>query len=110
MAEAKYISQDKLGKWLDELSQQMRVLAPVQEGEAVVFRPYEAGTEIRLEGQPTLPPKEAVFPASEELFAYTYRKDPEDPARTDVEIGPRTTSKDTGFRGKALRVQRVCHL
>ena len=95
MAEAKYISQDKLGKWLDELSQQMQVLAPVQEGEAVVFRPYQTGTEIRLEGQPTLPPKEAVFPASEELFAYTYRKNPEDAAQTDVEIGPRTQPQKT---------------
>jgi sulfhydrogenase subunit beta (sulfur reductase) len=88
MAEAKYLHQDKLSAWLDGLTEQMRVLAPVKQGDAVVFAAYEPGKAMELHGQATAPPKSVVFPASEELLRYTYQKSPEQPGLVDVELLP----------------------
>jgi len=86
MGEMKFLSADKLTQWLEELSRTSTVLAPTQEDDAVVFRPYDPDRELRLERQPTMPPKEALFPGSETLLQYQYRKDPENPGKQTVEV------------------------
>ena len=84
MAEAKFIANDKLTAWLDELSATMRVLAPARQGDAVVFVPYAQGQTLELGREATAPPKSTVFPASEDLLRYDYRKNPEDLGQVDV--------------------------
>lgn len=88
MAEAKYLHHDKLSAWLQELSGRMRVLAPVGQGDAVVFAPFAPDVRLELDKQATTPPKGVVFPASEELLRYDYRKNPEQPGQVDVELLP----------------------
>lgn len=88
MAEAKYLHHDKLSAWLLELSGKMRVLAPVKQGDAVVYAPYASGVHMELDKQATTPPKGVVFPAGEELLRYDFRKDPEQPGQVDVELLP----------------------
>jgi sulfhydrogenase subunit beta (sulfur reductase) len=95
MAEAKFISNDKLTAWLDELSGQMRVLAPTRQGDAVVFAPYASGHSVELAREATAPPKQAVFPASEELLRYDYRKNPENLGQVEVELLPTITPEPT---------------
>ncbi|SMP40291.1 4Fe-4S dicluster containing protein [Desulfonatronum zhilinae] len=95
MAEAKFIANDKLTAWLDELSATMRVLAPARQGDAVVFVPYVAGQNVELGQEATAPPKSTVFPASEDLLRYDYRKNPDDLGQVDVELFPTITPEPT---------------
>ncbi|SDB14065.1 4Fe-4S dicluster domain-containing protein [Desulfonatronum thiosulfatophilum] len=95
MAEAKFIANDKLTAWLDELSGRMRVLAPTRQGDAVVFAPYAPGQQVELDAEATAPPKSAVFPASEELLRYDYRKDPENLGQVEVELLPTISPEPT---------------
>ncbi|GAB6060317.1 4Fe-4S dicluster domain-containing protein [Desulfonatronum parangueonense] len=95
MAEAKFIANDKLTAWLDDLSGQMRVLAPTRQGDAVVFAPYAPGQPVELDAEATTPPKSAVFPASEELLRYDYRKDPENLGQVEVELLPTISPEPT---------------
>ncbi|HDQ40112.1 MAG TPA: hydrogenase [Desulfonatronum sp.] len=88
MAEAKYLHHDKLSAWLEEVAGKMRVLAPVRQGDAVVFAPYASGVQVEMDKQATTPPKGVVFPASEELLRYDYQKNPEQPGQVDVELLP----------------------
>jgi len=86
MSAAAYLPAPKLGEWLKELSVRHLVLAPQARGDAVVFAPYAEGGEIVLDRDATMPPKQAVFPATEELLRFRRVKDPEDPGRVDVEL------------------------
>ncbi|WP_045218117.1 4Fe-4S dicluster domain-containing protein [Desulfonatronum thioautotrophicum] len=95
MAEAKYISNDKLTAWLDELAGKMRVIAPTRQGDAVVFAPYASGQSVELTQEATSPPKSVVFPASEDLLRYDYRKNPENLGQVDVELLPTITPEPT---------------
>lgn len=88
MAEAKCIHKDKLTAWLDELAGRMRVLAPVRQGDAVVFAAYAPGVQVELDQEATAPPKSAIFLASEELLRYDYRKNPDNLGQVDVELLP----------------------
>ena len=61
------------------------MLAPRQEGKAVVFRPLVAGETPSL-ARATVSPKAAVFPACETLIRFTGTKDPENPAKLDIKL------------------------
>jgi len=89
MGEIRFLSEDKLRQWLEELSRDCSVWAPVKEDEAVVFRLFDSTKELSLERQPTAPPKEALFPKSETMLLYRYQKDPEDPGKQSLELKER---------------------
>jgi ferredoxin len=61
-----------------------RVLAPVREGSAVVYRAFTGDMHPFLGRMPTGSAKQALLPQTENLFAYTYRKDRADLTRTEV--------------------------
>jgi len=82
----KFVSSEKLVPWLAELAKERQTYVPAREGDAVVFRPFEADRDIPLDRQPTAPPKEVVFPRSEPLLAFKYDKDPEEPGNVKVRV------------------------
>ncbi len=61
-----------------------RVLAPVREGAAIVYRVFSEDMHPFLGRPPTSSAKEALLPQTENLFTYTYRKDHADLTRTEV--------------------------
>nr|WP_279343215.1 4Fe-4S dicluster domain-containing protein [Fundidesulfovibrio terrae] len=83
---AKFLPADKLNEWIAELAESRRVLVPVTEQNAVVFRPYAKDTEPVFGRQANVPPKASIFPASERLMAFTYVKNPEDLGQVAVEV------------------------
>ncbi|MFP4213956.1 MAG: 4Fe-4S dicluster domain-containing protein [Desulfohalobiaceae bacterium] len=89
MQELKFLPKDKLYAWLEELSKDSRVFAPVHEQGSLVFRPFDPQTEIELEQQPTLPPKHIVFPCSETLLDFRRQKDPENPQQVSFQLQER---------------------
>ena len=46
MSAIRFLAADKLASWLAEVAASRQVLAPRQEGKAVVFRPLVAGEKI----------------------------------------------------------------
>ncbi|QJT08715.1 4Fe-4S dicluster domain-containing protein [Oceanidesulfovibrio marinus] len=94
---SKYIPADKLTAWLDGLAADNRVLVPVVENGSIVFRPREAGsdTPLELEKQATVPPKNAVFPASEPLLTFSYQKHEDEPEKVDVSVQPTINAQPT---------------
>ncbi|WP_147821931.1 4Fe-4S dicluster domain-containing protein [Salidesulfovibrio onnuriiensis] len=83
---AKYLKQDDLGSWLKELGKTYKVIAPVEEGDAVIFRPLTDERTLRIDRQATQGPKGVLFPACEELVSFKYGKDPEKPEKVTVDI------------------------
>lgn len=61
MSAIRFLAADKLASWLAEVAASRQVLAPRQEGKAVVFRPLVAGETPSL-ARATISPKAAVFP------------------------------------------------
>jgi ferredoxin len=62
----------------------VRLLAPVREGQAVVYRPWAPDMRPFLGRTPTTSAKEALLPQTEDLLTYAYRKDADDLTRTEV--------------------------
>nr|WP_279355721.1 4Fe-4S dicluster domain-containing protein [Fundidesulfovibrio agrisoli] len=83
---AKYLAQGDLSAWLGALAQGRRVLVPVRENGAVVFRPYGPGTKPVLTRQADSPPKESVFPSTERLMEFSYSKDAENLGKVALDI------------------------
>ena len=83
---AKYLAQGALTAWLDALAKGRRVLVPVQEHAAVVFRPYASGVKPALSRQADQPPRESVFPPTEKLLEFAYSKNPEDLGQVALDV------------------------
>lgn len=85
MSTIRFLAADGLASWLAEVAASRQVLAPRQEGKAVVFRPLAPGDAPVL-ARSTVSPKAAVFPPCETLVRYTGAKDPENPAKVNLSL------------------------
>ncbi|MDR3088337.1 MAG: 4Fe-4S dicluster domain-containing protein [Desulfobulbaceae bacterium] len=68
----KFLATADVAAWLGELSKTMRVFAPRNEGQAVVYREFDAAKGLELRRKPTESAKHALFPRSEELLSFSY--------------------------------------
>lgn len=85
MSAIRFLAADALASWLAEVAASRQVLAPRQEGKAVVFRPLTAGEAPVLE-RSTVAPKAAVLPPCETLVHFSGTKDSENPAKVNVSL------------------------
>lgn len=85
MSAIRFLAADALASWLAEVAASRQVLAPRQEGKAVVFRPLAAGEAPVLE-RSTVAPKAAVLPPCETLVHFSGAKDSENPAKVNVSL------------------------
>lgn len=92
---AKYLKKDDLGTWLKELGERFKVIAPVEEGDAIVFRPLTEERTLRIDRHATMGPKGVLFPACEELVSFKYVKDPENPEKVKVEVDETVKAEPT---------------
>lgn len=76
MPGTKFIATENLASWLAELASSMRVVAPRIEGDAVVYRDYDVAKGIELSRKPTESAKHVLFPRSEELLSFAYKRPP----------------------------------
>ena len=86
MSSLLFATPKELTGWLAKLAASYRVLAPRQEGPAVVFRPQSAeqlagADPAVLLRRSTASPKQAILPQSEVLVKFTSVKDAEDASR-----------------------------
>ncbi|SKA73498.1 4Fe-4S dicluster domain-containing protein [Desulfobaculum bizertense] len=99
MSTAKFLSTENLGPWLEKLSEKRRVVAPVKENDAVVFRPYSTDATLCLEKVSTVSPKGILFPRSEPLMAFRYVKDPENPGQVKLDVQETVKAEPTVIVG-----------
>ncbi len=83
---AKYLKEESLLSWLEELGKSQRTLVPCKDGDAIVFRPFDKEKGITFEREATTTPKQSIFPKCETLFTYKYEKDPETPAKVSLKL------------------------
>jgi len=83
--DAFYLAAGDLSAWLDKQAQARRVLAPVREGVAVVFRRMQPGQAPLLE-RARISPKAAIMPTGETLFSFTAEKDAADPGKLLINL------------------------
>ncbi len=86
MAGTGFLPKEKLEAFLNELNKNALVFAPVLEGDTVIFRPFKAGNALCLDRPANNPPKSVIFPQSDTLFAFEYKKDAADQKKVTVEL------------------------
>ncbi|MBU1228408.1 MAG: 4Fe-4S dicluster domain-containing protein [Proteobacteria bacterium] len=80
----RYLADSALASVVAAWALDHRVLAPVREGAAIVYRVFTEDTHPFLGRPPTSSAKEALLPQTGDLFTYLYRKDRADLTRTEV--------------------------
>lgn len=83
-----FLAHDKVAPWLDKLAKTMRVMAPVQEGNSVVYRDYDAEHPPVLNDQTAASPKAVVFPQTEDLLKYRLERTADSHGNRAVELEP----------------------
>ncbi|HNR12438.1 MAG TPA: 4Fe-4S dicluster domain-containing protein [Thermodesulfobacteriota bacterium] len=86
MADTGFLPKEKIKTLLEALSSKYHVFVPTQQGGVVLFRPYAADATICFDRPANLPPKSVIFPQSETLFTFSYRKDTENSGKASVEL------------------------
>jgi ferredoxin len=81
---ARFLKETDLAAVTAAWARAYRVLAPVREGSAIVYRVFSEDMHPYLSRPPTSSAKEALLPQTENLFTYKYRKDQDDLTRTEV--------------------------
>ncbi|WP_462326245.1 4Fe-4S dicluster domain-containing protein [Desulfobaculum sp.] len=89
----RFLAHDDIVPWLSRMGQDHRVIAPMREGAAVVFRQHDGSSMPELETLPSMPPKDAIFPQTEVLFRFRIRRDTEHDGNAQVDLQP-TVSED----------------
>ncbi len=89
MKKAGYLKKQKEKEFIAALGAKARVYAPCLEDEAVIFKPAEPDSTICLSRPAVSSPKGVIYPQSETLFSFKFKKDPEDARRTLVDLDDR---------------------
>ncbi len=70
MNERKFLQSKAIIPFLEKLAADRKVLVPVAEGDAVVFRTFRKESALVLNRMPTVSPKDATFPRTETLMTF----------------------------------------
>jgi len=81
-----YLPKEKLNTLLEALSKKFQVFVPCKEGEVVLFQLFDPAKTLSFERPANIPPKAVIFPQSESMFKFEYRKDPEDPKKVSIKL------------------------
>lgn len=92
----RYLSHDNLVPWLALMGKDYRVIAPMREGAAVVFRQHDGASTPELSAKPSMPPKDALFPQTEVLFTFRIKRDDDNDGNAQVALNP-TVPEDKVF-------------
>lgn len=99
MTDKGYLPKDKWEPFIESLSNDFRVYAPCEDDGVVTFQVFEKGKKIDLSRPSTSAPKGVMFPQSDTLFAYKFKKEPETPEKTAVELDASTNIPETVIVG-----------
>jgi sulfhydrogenase subunit beta (sulfur reductase) len=90
MAETGYVPKEEWKRFIEGLAKDAAVYVPCLEGETVIFRPYGPDRTLCFERPANSPPKSIIYPQSETLFQFTFKKDPENPQKVSTDLNANT--------------------
>lgn len=88
MADILFLPEAKLHAWLDAVAKTRRVMVPVKEGNAVMFRDFEPDAPIILGDQTSASPKSVIFPQTEFLLRYRQQRTADEQGTRQIEFEP----------------------
>ncbi len=71
MRDAGFLPKGKEEEFIKGLAAKRQVYLPVEDGDAIVFKPYGEGRKLSLVRPANASPKSAIFPQSESLFRFS---------------------------------------
>lgn len=95
MKKTGYLKKEKEKEFLATLSAKARLFAPILSGETVLFKEAESDSLLCLARPAVSSAKSVIYPQSETLFSFRFKKDPEDAHRTLVNLENRIEAKNT---------------
>jgi sulfhydrogenase subunit beta (sulfur reductase) len=95
MADTGFVPKEKWKSFIEGLAKDAKVYVPCIEGETVVFQPFGHDKTLCFERPANSPPKPIIYPQSETLFQFVFKKDPEDPQKVSTELTAKTDALPT---------------
>ncbi len=86
MREAGYLPKEAWKAFVEGLAKRFRLYAPHSEGDTITFQPFDPEKPLCLDRPAAAAPKGVVFPQSETLFAFEFKKESDQPQKTDIEL------------------------
>ncbi len=91
----KAINQDKLADWLAFISRRYELWVPRERGGVCLLAPYDPEAGFSLERVPQLSAKGVVFPQTECLLKYSYKKNKDNPEEVGLSLEAETPHPKT---------------
>jgi sulfhydrogenase subunit beta (sulfur reductase) len=85
-----FIPRDDWKAFVEGLTKRLQVFAPVKNGDTITFQRLGTADDLCLDRPATSSPKAVIFPQSETLFTFTFKKDADYPKKMDVELNAAT--------------------
>lgn len=86
MADTGFIPKEKWVSFIEGLASKAQVWVPCVDGDTVIFRPYSKEQTLCFERPSNISPKGVIFPQSDNLFSFSFNKDPENPQKVMIEL------------------------
>jgi ferredoxin len=90
MRKAAYLAKDRWKQFVLALSGRGEVYAPCKDGEAITFRRTLPDETPCLDGPAISAPKAVIYPQSETLFSFDFKKDSVDQGKTNIDLRAET--------------------
>ena len=94
-----FIPENEFDIFVKNLSKKRRLFVPVKENSIVRFVEFKDGIKPYFEKQATSSAKNTIFPQTETLFRFEYKKDPKDLKKFSVEISETIEAPETVVLG-----------
>jgi sulfhydrogenase subunit beta (sulfur reductase) len=95
MKKSAFLKKGKEGDLIDALGKKASLFVPCLEGDTVIFKSAEPGCTLCFSRPAVSSPKGVIYPQSETLFSFRFRKDPQDQRRTLVDLDDTIEAPDT---------------
>jgi sulfhydrogenase subunit beta (sulfur reductase) len=99
MADTGYLPKEKEKEFFAALSKDRLLYVPCVEGDTVLFRVYSPESEICFDRPANSPPKPIIYPQSETLFSFAFKKNADEPQKMSVEIDEKVESPEMVILG-----------
>jgi sulfhydrogenase subunit beta (sulfur reductase) len=99
MADTGYLPKEKEKDFLASMSRSSVLYVPCLEGDTVLFRIYSPERTVCFDRPANSPPKSIIYPQSETLFSYAFKKNPDEPQKMTVDLEDKIDAPDTVIFG-----------
>ena len=86
MATTAYLPKEKMKDWLKVLSEKHQLFVPCLEDDVVLFQLFNPEKNLCFDRPANSSPKTIIFSQCEQLFSFKFKKEPDNPQKTSIEL------------------------